>query len=138
MFLVTKRCTIQVMSTAAQPRRREPSRTPLIRTYLAFALAVAYAPELVVALMWVGGIRPESSPQGPLWPGSWPYAVMFSYSFALIFGAVAALGVLLRAGMTAWKSGWRKSLEAWAVMALCVAGEVLHLRGFVGWKHLMK
>ena len=106
--------------------------------YLLFALAIAYAPELTVAALWIAGIRPQRFGDSFMWPGSWGWAVTLAFSFALIFGLAAGAGVAIRAGFLQYKSGFRAALPAWLTLLACVAGAVLHFHGYIGWKHVMK
>jgi len=106
--------------------------------YLVFALSVVYAPELMVAGLWLFGVRPQRFGDSLMWPGSWAWAVLLSFSFGLIFGFAAATGVAIRAGFVQYKSGFRAALAAWLTLLACVTGEVLHFRGYIGWEHIMK
>ena len=61
--------------------------------YSAFTLAVVLAPELLIAVLWLGGIRPERTTTGYLWPNGWPWWIILSFSFSLIFGSAAIVGL---------------------------------------------
>jgi hypothetical protein len=97
-----------------------------------------HASELMVAGLWLAGIRAQRFGDSFMWPSSWGWAVIWAFSFGLIFRLAAAAGVAIRAGLVQFKSGFRAALPAWITLLACVAGEALHFRGYIGWEHVMK
>jgi hypothetical protein len=92
------------MASSPQPAIGKSVVPTLTCAYLVFALGVVYTPELMVAGLWLAGIRPERFGDSLMWPGSWGWAVLWSFSFGLIFGLAAAVGVTIRAGFIQYKS----------------------------------
>jgi hypothetical protein len=125
------------MSSSPQPGIEKSVMSAVTCAYLLFAPASFYALG-ADGRGALAGIRPQRFGDSFMWPGSWGYAVLWAFSFGLIFGLAAAAGVAIRAGFVQFKSGFRAALPAWITLLACVAGEALHFRGYIGWEHVMK
>jgi hypothetical protein len=126
------------MASSSQPATEESVVSSLMCAYLVFALVVVYASEVMVAGLWLAGIRPQRFGDSFMWPGSWGWTVGLAFSFGLIFGLAAAAGVAIRAGFLQFKKGFPAALPAWTTLLACVVGEALHWHGYIGWEHIMK
>ena len=106
--------------------------------YLLTTVAAVFAPELLIAGLWFADVRPEPIAGSYMWPGSWGWGVLWAYSFSLIFGWAFILGLALRNAAVSWLVGARFSISGWLLLALCVGVYAAHLRGYIGWVHLLK
>ena len=106
--------------------------------YMLATVTAVLAPELLIAGLWLAGVRPERVAGSYMWPGNWGWGVLLAYSVSLIFGWAFILGVALRNAVVSWFVGWRASIPGWLLVSLCIGFYAAHLRGYVGWVHLIQ
>ena len=112
-------------------------------TYLYFIcmLIAVFLPEIVYAIALLSGVHEiQVGNELGLDNGNWAYAVMYAWLFSLFFGSAFILGGIGRAVFLTKRDAGAVRLKVcvWVAVAVCVACEIAHWRGYVGPRHFAK